>query len=201
MKRLTARSISADVLKGFGCVCLAIFCLANPAPTVQAQTVEFTQNTGGSRAMTLEVPLGSYPGRGASLPVSLRYSTSSLWRIGFNSTVPLGSSVWRSVAEAIYAEHSTAGWTTSLDVPKVEWPRQNDVYWYTGKAYPKGTTPPFTYRIAQLFMHMPDGSTHEMRKTDAVYADNGTIDMSGTFYAVDSSRLRYESSGQSTGIL
>ena len=61
----------------------------------------------------------------------------------------MGSSVWRGVTEAIYAEHSTAGWTTSLDVPKVEWPKQNDIYWYTGKPYPRGTVPPFTFRVAQ----------------------------------------------------
>ena len=200
MKRLTALRTSAALLKTLGCVCLAIFCFANAARLVQAQTAEFTQNAPGSHDMTLDVALGAYPGRGVSLPVTLRYSTRDLWRLGFNSSVSFGS-VSRSVAEAIYAEHSTAGWTTSLDVPHVEWPRQNDVYWYTGKSYAKGTTPPFTYRVAQLFMHLPDGSSHEMRKTDAVYADNGSIDMVGTFYAVDSSRMRYDSTGQNTGIL
>jgi RHS repeat-associated protein len=167
----------------------------------QAQNAEFTQNNRNSHAMTLEVPLVVYPGRGASMPVTLRYSSGSLWRIGFVNSIPMGSSVWRSVTEAIYAEHSTAGWTTSLDVPKVEWPKQNDVYWYTGKPYPRGTVAPFTYRVAQLFMHMPDGSIHEMRKADAVYQDNGTIDMTGTFYAIDGSRMRYDSSGQNSGTL
>ena len=182
-------------------LCATIFCLLSFCPRVAGQVAEFTQNTGANRAVTIEVPLANYPGRGVSMPVTLRYSSGGVWRLGFNSTIPLGSSVWRSVAEAIYAEHSTAGWTTSLDVPKVEWPRQNDVYWYNGKPYPKGTTPPFTYRVSKLFMHLPDGSTHEMREQDAVYADNGTIDMVGTFYAVDSSRLRYDSTGQNTGIL
>ncbi len=135
------------------------------------------------------------------MPVTLRYSSGRLWRIGFVNSIPMGSSVWRSVTEAIYAEHSTAGWTTSLDVPKVEWPKQNDVYWYTGKPYPRGSLSPFTYRVAQLFIHLPDGSTHEMRKADAVYADNGVIDMTGTFYAVDGSRLRYDSTGANSGTL
>ena len=119
-----------------------MLCFFSASLLVKGQEAEFTQNKSGSHAMTLDVPLTNYPGRGVSVPVRLTYSTQGLWRIGFINSVPLGSSVWRSVTEAIYAEHSTAGWTTSLDVPKVEWPKQNDVYWYTGKAYPKGTVPP-----------------------------------------------------------
>lgn len=201
MKRLTARSISADVLKAFGCVCLTILCFPNSSRTVQAQTTEFTQNAPQSHNVTFEVPLANYAGRGVGVPVKLTYSTEGLWRIGFINSVQFGTSSRRSIAEAIYAENSTAGWTTTLDVPKVEWPRLNDIYWYTGTVYTQGTLQPKTYRVAQLFMHMPDGSTHEMRKTDVVYADTGSINMTGTFYAVDSSRMRYESSGQNTGTL
>ena len=201
MKRLTARHLSKQLLRGCGCVGVSVICVLGAFFRGYAQDAQFTQNMGGSHAMTLQVPLANYPGRGAALPVNLNYSTVGLWRIGFINAVPMGSSVWRSVTEAIYAEHSTAGWTTSLDVPKVEWPKQNDVYWYTGKSYPRGTISPFTYRVAQLFIHLPDGSIHEMRKADAVYQDNGTIDMVGTFYAVDTSRMRYDSTGQNTGTL
>lgn len=199
MKRLTR--ISADGMKAFGCVCIMLIYFAFASSFAQAQEAQFTQGTGGSHAMTLEVPLTNYPGRGISLPVNLTYSSSGLWRVGFTNTVSLPQNVRRSVTEAIYAEHSTAGWTTSLDVPKVEWPRQLDIYWYTGKPYTFGTVPPFTFRIAELFMHLPDGSVHEMRKTDAVYQDNGVIDMTGTFYSVDGTRMRYDSSGQTTGTL
>ena len=38
-------------------------------------------------------------------------------------------------------------------------------------------------------------------KQDAVYQDGGVIDMVGTFYAVDGSRMRYDSTGQNTGTL
>lgn len=200
MKRLSAR-IYADGMQATACICIAILCFAYASRPLKAQTAEFTQNTIDSHSVTVEVPLANYPGHGLNMPVKLNYSTNGLWRIGFINSVPLGQSVWRSVTEAIYAEHSTAGWTTTLDVPKVEWPRQNDVYWYTGKAYTKGTVSPFTYRVAHLYMHMPDGTTYEMRKQDAVYQDTGSISMTGTFYSVDGSRLRYESSGQSTGIL
>ena len=201
MKKVSSQSKSAHLLNASGWMCVFSVIVALSGLRVQAQEAEFTQNMGGSHAMTIEVPLADYPGRGIGLPVTLRYSTGGLWRVGFINTVPLGQSVRRSVTEAIYAEHSTAGWTTSLDVPKIEWPRQNDIYWYTGKPYTQGTQSPYTFRIARLFVHMPDGSTHEMRKGDAVYQDNAVIDKVGTFYAVDSSRMRYDSTGTSSGTL
>ncbi|MCU1266971.1 MAG: repeat-associated core domain protein [Acidobacteria bacterium] len=168
-----------------------------------AQTVEFTQNSSGGNSMVLQVPLGNYPGRGGSFPVRLDYSSKSAWRIGYIKSIHAnvwGYPILRAATEAIYAEHSTAGWTTSLDVPVVEWPRQNDVFWFTGKPY-RGTVYPYTFRVARVFIHMPDGSSHELRKADQVYQDTGTIDMSGTFYAVDESRMRYDSTGQTTGTL
>ena len=167
-----------------------------------AQNAEFTQNSGGSTAMTMRVPLGTYPGRGISLPVTLHYSSQGLWRVGFIKSVLTNQpSVWRAVTEAIYAEHSIAGWTTSLDIPKVEWPKLNDRYWFDGKPYPRGYVYPYTYRVARVYIHMPDGSTHELRKADQIYQDNNVVDMTGTFYAVDGSRMRYDSTGQSTGTL
>src|SRR5712691_4768761 len=181
---------------------VALLCLPWLGSSLQAQTAEFTQNTKGSNAMTMHVPLANYSGRGVSLPVTLNYSTQGLWRIGFMNTVPNPSlSVSQSVAEAIYAEHSTAGWTTSLDVPEIEWPKQNDRYWFNGKPNASGYVYNYTYRIARVFIHMPDGSTHELRKADAVYQDNNFVDMTGTFYAVDDSRMRYDSTSQNTGTL
>ena len=170
----------------------------------QAQTVEFTQNSKTSNSLKMEVPLGNYPGRGISMPVSLRYSSQGLWRVGFINSVYVnvwGYNIPRSVAEAIYAEHSTAGWNTSLDVPEIEWPRLNDRFWADGKPYPRGYVGGYTYRIARVFVHMPDGSTHELRKSDQVYQDSNYIDMTGTFYAVDGSRMRYDSTGETTGTL
>jgi len=134
------------------------------------------------------------------LPINLNYS-SKVWRLGFIKSVYYTYGGSNSVAEAIYSEYGTAGWTTSLDVPVIEWPKQNDCYWYTGKPYSMGTNYPYTFRVARVFVHMPDGSTHELRKADQVYQDTGSIDMSGTFYAVDGSRMRYDSSGALTGTL
>ena len=193
------RQLSA-LLNNFNRVALVICALFALAPLVRAQNIEFTQGATGSNTMTLQVPVRAYPGRGsAGLPITLYYS-SKVWRVGYNKSVRLNNTIKNAVAEAIYAEHSTAGWTTSLDVPKVEWPKFNDLYWYDGKPY-YSSIQPYTYRVANVFIHMPDGSTHELRKADQVYQNLGTVDTSGTFYAVDGARLRYDSTGASTGTL
>jgi RHS repeat-associated protein len=183
--------------------CLAVIAISLASSSAVAQTAEFTQGNKGSNAVTMQVPLGNYPGRGVSLPVSLNYSTQGLWRIGFINSVYVNTYVGplrRSVTEAIYAEHSTAGWHTSLDVPKLEWPQQNDVYKWTGTPYAQGWINGYTYRIARVFIHMPDGSTHELRRSDQVYSDS-LVEMNGTFYAVDGSRMRYDGNADGTGVL
>ncbi|HEV7684380.1 MAG TPA: BPSL0067 family protein [Pyrinomonadaceae bacterium] len=162
--------------------------------STQAQTAQFTQGQSGTNTNTLQVPLGNYPGRGISLPINLNYS-SKVWRLGFIKSIYYNYGGSNAVAEAIYSEYATAGWTTSLDVPIVEWPKQNDLYWYTGKPYASGSHYPYTFRVARVFVHMPDGSTHELRRADQVYQDTGSIDATGTFYAVDGSRMRYDANG------
>jgi RHS repeat-associated protein len=167
--------------------------------TAPAQNIQFTQGSVGSALdNTFHIPLRAYPGRGAaSLPISLYYS-SKVWRINHLKTITYGS--YLPITEAIYAEHSTAGWKTSLDIPKVEWPKQTDGYFYTGKPYNFAAYPSANaFRVRRVYLHMPDGSTHELRENDQPY--QGAIDMQGTFYAVDGSRLRYDSTGQNTGTL
>jgi RHS repeat-associated protein len=168
---------------------------------VQAQNAEFTQNTKNLNAVTLEVPLANYPGRGINLPITLRYSSQGLWRIGFINSVQINQFNQRnSVAEAIYGEYSTGGWKTSLDVPVIEWPRLNDLYKFSGVPYSQGYISGTTYRIARVFVHMPDGSTHELRRSDQIYA-NSVVEMNGEFYAVDGSRMRYSGNSDGTGTL
>jgi RHS repeat-associated protein len=181
----------------FACVSAIIVVLVATFPA-SGQHIQYTQGSVGSGLdNTIEIPLRSYPGRGISLPVTLKYS-SRVWRVGHLSTINNGQ--YQSIAEAIYSEYSTAGWTTSLDLPVIEWPKNADTYYYTGKPFCHVCDSNLRqFRVARLFMHMPDGSTHEMRKNDIPY--DGPINMIGTFYAVDGSRLRYDSSGQSTGVL
>ena len=93
-------------------------CLFTLALSAQAQTgtAQFTQGETGTNTMSLQVPLGNYPGRGVSLPINLNYS-SKVWRLGFIRSIHYDYAGTNSVAEAIYSEFATAGWTTSLDVP------------------------------------------------------------------------------------
>ncbi|HEX8720127.1 MAG TPA: RHS repeat-associated core domain-containing protein [Pyrinomonadaceae bacterium] len=183
-RRLLAARLLAAV-----CVCLSL------SYSAHGQDVQFTQGSVSSGLdNTVQISLASYPGRGATgLPVTLYYS-SKVWRVGYIRSVRENSGIYtitRPVAEAIYAEHSASGWTTSLDVPRVEWPRQDDVYWYDGKPY-HSSVGPYTYRVARVFIHLADGSSHELRRADAVYADAGVVEKSGVYYAVDGSRLRYD---------
>jgi RHS repeat-associated protein len=178
------------------------FVLGALAICASAQNIVFTQGSVGSGLENnLQVPLRSYPGRGAAnLPVTLTY-TSRVWRIAPITTI--NNNLWfnyQTITEAIYAENSTAGWKTSLDLPIIEWPRNDDTYYYTGKPYCHVCGSNLRqFRVARVYITMPDGSKHELRKGDQPY--EGAIDMFGTFYAVDGSRMRYDSTGQNTGTL
>ena len=181
-------------------IMLALCVLVCAATAATAQNIEFTQgNVNQGFENTLQVPLRSYTGRGGtSLPVTLNYS-SKVWRLSHFSTVGNGGYPV-AIAEAYYAEYSTAGWTTSLDIPRVEWPKQTDGFFYSGGPYNFFSNPSTgAFRVRRVYIHMPDGSAHELRENDQPY--QGSIDMVGTFYAVDGSRLRYDSTGQNTGTL
>lgn len=184
---------------------VGLLCLAAAAPA-RGQNVQFTQGGVGSGLNnSIQIPISAHPGRGAaSLPLNLYYS-SKVWRIGYVKTVsgnePSLSPTFgrRATAEAIYSENSNSGWTTSLDPPKLEWPKSSDRYKYDGTSY--NGTGVESYQIPHVFVHMPDGSTHELRKADAVVGA-GAPQGAGLYYAVDGSRLRYEGrTGDNTGTL
>jgi RHS repeat-associated protein len=174
---------------------VGLLCLA-AAAAARGQNVQFTQGgVGSGLENNISIPIASHPGRGAaSLPVNLYY-TSKVWRMGFVKTVDgnepslTPSFGKRATVEAIYAEHSNAGWTTSLDPPRLEWPKPGDRYKYDGTSY-KGVGIE-SYQIQHVFVHMPDGSTHELRKSDEVIGA-GAPQGAGLYHAVDGSRLRYE---------
>ena len=148
--------------------------------------------------LTFDVPLGNFKGRGLDLPVSLSYS-SDVWRIEHlgtvHRTIP-GYSGWirQSVTEAIYAKDSRAGWRSGLDLPVIEWPKGDALYDHQGKQGQGAGT--CTFWVREVYIHMPDGSTHTLRKYDqpSNSSPNG-IDRYGTFYAVDGSRIRFDANG------
>jgi RHS repeat-associated protein len=155
-------------------------------------------------SLQFQIPLGNYPGRGgAGLPVTLYYS-SRLWRVRHLATVMLGGQSRDfgtepdSTYRAMYAESNASGWTSSLDW--FLWPSANNIYFHgfeqplekyddagrlvSGAIYQR--------TVARMHAVLPDGSRHELRRADTVLTA-GSDHATGTFYATDGSRLRYES--------
>jgi RHS repeat-associated protein len=190
MLNLTENKVSGAM----GCL-LMIVCLF--IATQGQENIQFSQGKMDEQfGNALSIPLMNYKGRGIDLPVTLHYS-SSLWRLDNLNTIDVG--VYQTITQAVYSEHSISGWKTSLDLPEIEWPKDDDIYNSAGR--PCG--PPVCFsgqlRIRRVTIHMPDGSTHELREDDNAYS--GPIDQIGTFYAVDGSRLRYDSVDADTGTL
>jgi RHS repeat-associated protein len=169
----------------------------------------FTQGAvSDSAQMSLSVPLTNYPGRGLDLPISLNYS-ANVWNIEHLGTVQFtppdqSCCMKTSVAEAIYSKNAAAGWKSSLSLPVIEFPSWGTSYDNNGKPMSHPSAGCFNYRIREVYIHMPDGSTHTLRKSDQPYAsqsDAGTVDMSGNFYAIDGSRIRFDATGSDTGTI
>jgi hypothetical protein len=162
-----SRSFAATVLLLF------FFSLVNTG-AVYAQNIEYTKGNTDSAlrsnltvdpstlGMSIQVPLASYPGRGGALPVTLRYA-SKQWRLSFLDTFQ--TTITKNRNEGKWAEDSVAGWTTSLDLPKVIVPPSNYRGPYTGIGDPICTAPscnppppptePIIY-INRLLLQMPD---------------------------------------------
>jgi RHS repeat-associated protein len=146
--------------------------------------------------LSFQIPLGGYQGRGVNLPVSLHYG-SKVWRINFLDHFETAAVETRT--EGRYAETSRAGWTTSLDIP---WVGSLSVGPYDGLGAPICNSPqcypppdPTTAVLcmwSRAMLHMPDGSSHELRKSDS--PGNCTETISGVYVAVDGSQIRYDSS-------
>ena len=179
---------------------LLLCALISASPSAPAQNIQYSQGSvGSSLNNTLQIPLGAYKGRGgASLPITLYYS-SDLWRIKYRGTIYNTelASLSEPMADAKYAEFSRAGWTSSLNVPVLEWPNGNEVYNYDGKSVcldcaDPARSPGNYYKVPRLTIHMPDGSAHELRRADQPYI--GAVNNTGVYYAVDGSRLRYDTS-------
>jgi RHS repeat-associated protein len=174
--------------------------LSTPTNGQSDQTnVRFAQGSADDQgALSLSIPFGQYKGRGIDLPIALNYS-SQVWQIDHLGTHHVFSgAVSQSVTEAIYAEHSASGWKSNLDLPMIEFPKWTTAYDYKGKAmsYPAGGC--YGYRIAEVYIHMPDGSVHTLRKNDLPYS-TGAVDTTGTFYSTDGSRIRFDADPQVVG--
>jgi RHS repeat-associated protein len=90
----------------------------------------------------------------------------------------------------------------SQDVPTVGYTNGQEPYDQAGEgvctscesspgAWPEG---PYYYP-ERVLIHMPDGSTHEFRKSGSIVYSNGSPALSGVYVAVDGSRMRYDAAG------
>lgn len=175
--------------------------------SVSAQTIRHTENTLDQTArsslnvdpstlgMNFSVTLANYPGRQVSLPVTLNYS-SKVWRLRNTGTIEGMLGIYTHT-KPMFAEHSVAGWTTTIDEPYFEYTPQA----YDDSGYPKCLDCDgyeYAYWIERVSLHLPGGSTHELRKIDdsPVYrtAGQGAPEMSGVYVSVDGSRLKFDAS-------
>lgn len=200
--RLTAL-VCALLVAAFGASAQSVQHTENKADLALKSDLRVDPSTLG---MSISIPLASYPGRaGLSLPVAVTYSSKVL-RLDYRNTDSSrisGMKVWTQVE---FAEHSTAGWTSTLGAPRVEFTGLGQYYNYDGRdagdlCEGEGCVVGDHY-VKRINVHMPDGSTHELRRgNDDVYYSPSAIDKAGQYYAVDGSRLRYDTSGGSTGTL
>ena len=195
----TNHHISVRKISFLACV----LCLLTSVFT-QAQSTNYTKSTADSNlrgnlevdpstlGMSFNLPMGGYGGRGATLPISLTYS-SKVWRMDHTGGFP-GFGYYVNQLTAKYAEKSTAGWTSSTAVPYIEYTGSEQPYDQFGSSLcftcnPAPSDTPFY--VARVLVHLPDGSTHELRKDDNPVQSSG-LSYTGVFVAVDGSRLKYD---------
>lgn len=190
--------------KVFGVAIVGLFLWPN---LNQAQNIQYTQNKPdqslrspmrvdpATLGLSLEVPIAAYPGR-AGLPINLIYS-SKQWRFNFNDLFfsQIGSP--RTISNPLFSEWAKAGWTSSMDIPVIEWTGHSQIY-NSSDGRPCDECPGGAYYIHRINVHMPGGGSHELRKDDTAVT---TLTDVGTYYAVDSSNLRYDATSLSEGIL
>ncbi len=152
-----------------------------------------------SLGLEIDVPLGSYPGRGINVPIGLSYS-SKLWRLEFNNLQPKPNLPDQciTVSRAKFAENSASGWTTSMEVPYIEYTGEDNLFDEKGFPVtdvicPAGQGGGASWYVKRLTVHLPSGETHELRANDTPVVLNSTpvFDWNTTFYAVDGSNIKY----------
>jgi RHS repeat-associated protein len=189
---------------------VAVACLLCLMPSASAQDKQYTENKPdqslrsdarvdpSTLGLSLGVTLGGTQGRaGTSLPISLRYS-SKQWRISYAMSWQsyINYNTWTRTE---FSEKSIAGWTSSLEPPRIEYTGQNQLYNAMGE--PLGddleNSEDYACYIRRINVHLSDGSSHELRKDDTPQCfyrsdPNFQYDFTGTFYAVDGSRTRFD---------
>ena len=161
--------------------------------------------------LEIQVPLASYPGRGGSVPISLSYS-SKLWRMNVMGNYQRPSNTETTCytgVQAKYSEDSASGWTSSLGMAYVEYVGETNIFNDSGfpldligsPCQEGNSTNNNRYYVKRVQVHLPSGESHELRAADApaYYVQGSTTpDMTGTYYAVDGSNLKFIDNGSGT---
>jgi len=150
-----------------------------------------------TRGMELEIPLGTYKGRGIDIPITLSYS-SKLWNVefqGYNQGAPPPHQPAPfTIVTADFAKHSVRGWSSTIGMPVIDMQPGSRIYDQFGAPNVSGNCTSGCYVVDRLMAWMPDGSGHEMRASDQP-RQTGTTPPDD-YYAVDGSRMRYQLSTQ-----
>jgi hypothetical protein len=164
-------------------------------------------------ATEVDIPIGGYPGRGLNLPINLSYS-SKVWRMEAGAPQPIVNSPGCLYPNSpVFGENSAGGWTSSLQIPYVEYSALNAFYDANGRPVSEQclTSGADSYGyIRRLMIHLPGGETHEMRMNDDVIIYPSTsnctdpnsqqcnandinlpANWTGWYTAADGSNLRY----------
>jgi RHS repeat-associated protein len=166
-----------------------------------AQDIQYTDNSPdktlrssltvdpATRALSITIPLGAYPGRaGMHLPVSISY-TSKVWGVEFDGDAEDQNHrpIWMYVAK--YSEGLAAGWSSSLDRPKIEYGFEEG---YDGfNAQPGGAQVNIKV-VPRIYVTMPGGARHELRKGDLPIVYDAAFLLSGSYHAVGESLMRFD---------
>jgi RHS repeat-associated protein len=152
--------------------------------------------------MEFDLPLGSYPGRGISMPLGISYS-SKQWRFEDDESIQQPGAPKYVFAVAKYSENAAAGWTSSLSQPYIEYTGQYDRFDLYGRPLPGEqlgggqTSPPGDYYVRRITVFLPGGAAHELRASDAPISNPNNLNYppdsvwEGTFYATDGSGVKY----------
>jgi len=144
-------------------------------------------------AVEMSIPIADMSGRGgASMPLVFNYS-SKVWV--FDPTGLTYGGQLQEEVRPMYSDDAMAGWTSSYYVPTID--TIAETYDCLGNAIGDFDSLPDgcgAYQIAnRIHAKLPGGTTHELRKDDDIHNDvNGHVDKTGTYYAVDGTRVRLQ---------
>jgi hypothetical protein len=158
-------------------------------------------------AMEMSIPLGVYPGRaGNSVSNSFSYS-SKVWQFRNLSDFSSPISGYGITVAPLFARGSAAGWTSSLGVPRIDYPYENSFYLGADSGSEGQVWTNFEsegnyniFYIKRLYVTLPDGSSREFRASDTPIqcgTTQGTQcsnnpDLTGIFLSVDGTKMRLE---------